>query len=369
MRGCRLSLLALSCVLAVPGWSQQTAGGTTAYSYDLNGRRVEDARYTVRDAPTGSQRKELTRTINSRTVPLESSEDKVISQDATSKVVERIVRRYDQNGNPGPPERIRIEERTNADGSKTLTTTSYRGNLSGGSEVAGRTRTHIRKIGNVETKVHEVEQATLNGGLQMVERTQSEERFSGDNSELKETVYRQGVNGRFEPVSSQVSQKTKIGNVKTVDATVFEADLNGRMSLAERTIGKKTERADGSAVEEVEVYSTRFATAAGDVNARQPRLQQQIVRETVPGPDNTTVETTSVRARLVNDPSRFGPYEKIVQTTKVTPTGDSRQTTAQQSTVQRRDLNGNLIVQAATETAITGPAPPPPAPPPAKPQP
>ena len=63
------------------------------------------------------QRSQITRDINGRTVPVESTEERVLSDSGSSRVIERIIKRYDANGNPGPPERVRIEETKEPDGS------------------------------------------------------------------------------------------------------------------------------------------------------------------------------------------------------------------------------------------------------------
>jgi len=73
-------------------------------------------------------------------------------------------------------------------------------------------------------------------------------------------------------------------------------------------------------------------------------LQQQIHREKTPGPGGVTVETTSVRARLPNDPSRFGAFDKVSQTT-YTSKDAGREVKSTETTVGRRDTNGQVVAQ------------------------
>ena len=51
-----------------------------------------------------------TQSINGRTVPMEQVEERVLRNDASGKVTERIIRRYDPQGNALPPARETIEE-------------------------------------------------------------------------------------------------------------------------------------------------------------------------------------------------------------------------------------------------------------------
>ncbi len=53
----------------------------------------------------GSQTTVTTQSINGRTVPMEQVEEQVLRNDSSGKVTERIVRRYDPQGNPLPPVR------------------------------------------------------------------------------------------------------------------------------------------------------------------------------------------------------------------------------------------------------------------------
>ena len=56
---------------------------------------------------------------------MEQVEVHVLRDDASGKVTERIVRRYDPQGNPMPPVRETIEEQKRPDGSSTTQSTTY----------------------------------------------------------------------------------------------------------------------------------------------------------------------------------------------------------------------------------------------------
>ena len=131
------------------------------------------------------------------------------------------------------------------------------------------------------------------------------------------------------------------------------------MEVAERSIGKTVTNPDGSQVEKVDVYSRFSAGRSADINADgQPRLQEQILRQRTPGPGNTIVETTCVKARLPNDPTRFGDFEKTSRTTYVTTDATGREVRSTDIVVGRRDPNGRLVVQEQGREDSVAPKPP-----------
>src|SRR5438132_1757180 len=83
--------------------AQQSTLQTSTWTLDASGRRVEGPSYTAIESLQGSQRQETAQSINGRMVPIQSAEDRVLRQDPQRKEVERIIRKYDATGNPGPP--------------------------------------------------------------------------------------------------------------------------------------------------------------------------------------------------------------------------------------------------------------------------
>jgi len=74
-------------------------------------------------------------------------------------------------------------------------------------------------------------------------------------------------------------------------------------------------------------------------------------------------ETTSVRARLPNDPGRFGPYEAVSQVTYTSTDSAGREVKTTETTVGRRDTNGQIVTQEGrAERSVTTKPPAPPAP-------
>jgi hypothetical protein len=319
--------------------AQQTAGQSSVWTADVNGNRVTGPSFSNIATPQGDQHVETARTINGRLAPVQSTDDKVLHQDAQTKIVERVIRKYDANGNPGRPITIRIEEKKNPDGSKSVQSTAYETDLNGNKQLFERSMSETRG-GTTSTTV---ERATLNG-LETVERGATVEKKSGDNSSVESTTYRRDMSGNFTPFAQYVQQTSKSGAVTTADAAHYALGPDGKLILASRSIDHVVTKPDGSQVVDSDVYSRITAASTTDVNTSEPRLQQQIHRELTPGPGGVTVETTSVRARLANDPSRFGAYEKISQTTYSSTDASGHKVENSSSVLSRRDTNGDIIV-------------------------
>src|SRR5689334_756711 len=169
----RLVLAGLGFVATL--FSQQSTQQSNSWTLDASGHRVEGNAVSIVESPSGSQRVETTRSINGRTIPIQSAEDRVLRQDAQSKVVERTIRKYDPNGNVGRPIRMQIEETKNPDGSTTIRSTSYEADVNGNFQLFERATTQIRKGAAAETSTT-VERAGPNGSLQTFERSTSLER-------------------------------------------------------------------------------------------------------------------------------------------------------------------------------------------------
>jgi hypothetical protein len=322
--------------------AQQETRQTSAWTLDVNGHRVEGPVYTATESPAGGRRAETARSINGRMVPIQSSEDRVLREDAQGKVVERIIQKYDANGNPGLPMKVRIEESKNSDGSSTVRAATYEADVNGNLQLIERSTTQVRPGATTESSTT-VERATLNGSLQTVEKATRVERTTGSGAQVESTTYRRDVSGNFTPFAQESKQIVKSGPNESTDTAHYELDANGKLSLASRAVDRVKTNPDGSQVVDTDVYSKFAAGHTADGNTDQPRLQEQIHRERTPGPGGAVVETTSVRARLPNDPSRLGAYEKTSQVTYTSTDSSGREVKTTETTTGRRDPNGQIV--------------------------
>ena len=79
----------------------QAANTYTTTTTDVNGNRVAGPVISETRSKTASDITERSQSINGRLVPRERIEERVVRDDASGKVTERITRPYDQTGNPG----------------------------------------------------------------------------------------------------------------------------------------------------------------------------------------------------------------------------------------------------------------------------
>lgn len=332
--------------------AQPSSRQATTYQVDVNGRPIDTVGYSSSQSATGASSVVTTRNVNGRQVPVESTQDHIVSKDASSTVIDRTVRRYDSSGTAGPADRIRIEERKNPDGSTTLQAVTYRADLNGNLQVVERTTTQTRGTTNVE-KTTVVEGASLNGRLAPVQRTVATERVLGSGTEAESTTYRQDVSGNFYAATREVSSLQKSANQETKDSTFYVMG-DGRMDVDRRMIGKTVTRPDGSQTEQIDVYARQTASNAGDANASSPRLQEQIVKERVPGPNNTIIETTTSQSRLAADPSKFSRSSQTVTTIQLSTDALGREVRSAQTSVGRADPNGRIVTTDHTvEQSVT----------------
>ena len=258
--------------------AQQGLEQTSTWTIDVNGHRVEGFQYAATESPSRNQRVETLQTINGRMTPVQSAEDHVVRQDSQGKVVDRVIRKYDGNGNPASSIKVHIEETRNPDGTITVQSSSYESDVNGNMHLFERATSQIRKGDTTETTTT-VERATLNGALETTVRNTSVERKTATGSQVDTMTYRRDVSGNFMPFAQDVKQISKSGSEETADATHYELDPDNKLKLSSRAIEHLRTNADGSQVSDTEVYSKFSPGHTSDVNAEQPQLQEQVRRE------------------------------------------------------------------------------------------
>ncbi len=279
-----MALLAVAGTLA----AQQSS----IVTFDLNGHSVPGPSIYRVATPSGERQVRTTRSINGRAVPVESSEDRVLSKSPSGEVIERTIVRYDADGNPGPPEKVRIERATLPGGTETVRTTTWRADLNGNFSLTERSRSEKSAQGTMQTWL---ERPSGNDGMELVARIDRTER--GGRSETVE--YRRDTNGAFVEASREVSTTSQAAGRQTTETVRFD---DGSSEPASRTVARRIERPDGSVVEDVDIYS-RLGVAA----STEPQLQRQVRYEERPAGGGKVV-VTSVR------PNPDATFEKLQET-------------------------------------------------------
>jgi hypothetical protein len=295
--------------LAVSLWAQRTNNTAT---YDINGNKVEGARFSeIRLPDGGTDRRETVRNINGQRVPIQTVDEKVVSESGGVRVVERTVKKFDASGNAGAPEKVRVEERKNSDGSTTTSTSVLRADINGNYAVAERAATVTRKSGNTTSSETTVERPTLNGSLELIEKKEDVVReLSPGNTERTSVRSARDTNGRFAEIGKEVVEVKKTGDSTVEKAAVYES-TNGQLELVRQKVSHSTKRGQ----DEDTVVDVFVPNSPGQVGNSKPQLAQRQVIErqkTAKG----AVETISVqRAYGGADQSRLGPAQKVEETT------------------------------------------------------
>jgi hypothetical protein len=308
VKRCIFATLACSFSLAA---QQSDVNSTT--QVDINGNRISDG-------PAISQTKSATssvttvthQSINGGTVPLEKVEVHVLRDDASGKVTERITRRFDPQGNALPPVRETIEEQKRPDGSSSIQSTTYRSDINGNVQVAEKTTTDTHTTGSGESSETTVQRATADG-LQTVEKRDEVVVKQPGGYQSESTIYRSDGNGGFYTAVRQTAEHTEQNSQASDSSAEYERGPNGDLQLHGQTVTKTVTRPDGSNDAVVEIYGRNVpGTVSGSDSGL--KLQEQQVIDTRPGPNNTVVQTLSVRRPSVSDPGTLGPARQISET-------------------------------------------------------
>lgn len=266
-------------------------------TFDGNGHPLPG----VVSTQSGTTRSQITRDINGRTVPVESSEERVVSDSGGIRITERIVKRYDANGNPGPPERIRIEERKAPDGSVATTSIVSRGDINGAFQLAERSTTNTRTTGPHTQSITTIERPTLNGSMDMLERREQSIDTTGEKITEGTTTFRRDTNGKLAESAKKTREAVSSNCQVNENVVEYESASTGQMRLVRQT----TALIEPGGTRQVTVY---LPDAEGKMKLSQ---QQRIEKRTTP---TGTTETTTVRFAIPSDPGKLGPARKVEET-------------------------------------------------------
>jgi len=251
--------------------------------------------------------------VNGRSVPLERREEHVLRDDASGRLVETLVRTYDQAGNPTQPTKQVLEEQKQPDGSSTTQIATYRADLNGKMQLIQKSVMEMRKSGSSETSETVLQRPSVNGSLETVEKQSTvKSNQSGGNYQKETIMYQRDGSGNFALAVKQVIDHSQDGGVATENAARYEV-IDGRLQLHSQTVSKVVTRPDGSKEAEVSLFAPN---TLGTVDSGSPKLklrEQQII-EKRPGPSGTVVETVSVRRPSLTDQTVLGPAKQISET-------------------------------------------------------
>jgi hypothetical protein len=304
----------LGSVVFVLSLSAQDSSVRTTTTVDINGNRVADGPQIEQTRSKGAvDTTERMQSINGRMVPLERVEEHVVRDDSSGRVVERTIHRYDPTGNPTTPVKETIEEQKRPDGSSTIQTTRYRGDVNGEMQLVQKTVTEVHKSGSTETS-DTVLQRPLNGSLETVEKKEIVRVNDGSHGYREDaTTYRRDGNGGFGVAVRQTKEHAEQGGQTTDNTAEYEIGAEGQLQLHSQSVANTVTRPDGSKDTVVNLFG-RNVPGTVDPDGKLKLYEQQVI-EQKPRPGNALVETLSVRRPTVSDPNSLGPSQQISETT------------------------------------------------------
>jgi len=297
--------------LAVFPLQAQDSSIRTTTSVDVNGNRIaEGTQVEQTKSKNATETTERLQSINGRMVPVERVDDRVIRDDASGKVTERVIHRFDPNGNPTTPIKEVVEEQKHGDGS-TIQTTRYQTDINGSQQIVQKTITETHKNGSSETSSTELLRP-VEGSLQTVEKKEMVRMHEGTGYREEDTTYRRDGNGGFGVAIRETKEHSEQGGQASDNTAEYEIGPQGTLQLHNQSVATTITRPDGTKDSVVNLFG-RNAPGNVDSDGKLKLFEQQII-EQKPRPGGT-VETLSVRRPSVSDPSTLGPTQQISETT------------------------------------------------------
>lgn len=283
---------ALLLMAAGAAAAQQTA----TYNYNLNGHPVE---------VVGSDNSTtLIRNANGREVPVQKADEKVISDDGTTRVIERVVRQYSTDGRPGPPEKMRIEERKSPDGSLTTSTTTWKGDISGNMVLAERSVSESRQSPDGSVVNTAIERPTVNGSMELVERREQVTRTTPTSQVENTTVYTRDTNGTINETSRSTVERTKQNGTTVENAASYELG-----KLVKQTVSTTVKQGDTEEIQQ-DVFLTNLPGKVQAAGEGRPQLQQRRLIERTYSASGSK-EIVRMQQPMPDEPSRLGSPRKV----------------------------------------------------------
>jgi hypothetical protein len=296
-------------------WAQEPKEASrTVSTYDPGGRRTAAYDRTSSSGPGGSSESQTVTGSDGRRVQLESSEETVISEGPGSRVVERLVKKFDSQGRLTGQEKVRIEETKAPDGSPvTVRATVYDRDLNGRFEMRERTTTNYAKDASAARSESLVERPNVNGKLDLQERKVSVTTGTEAKALEEVTVYRKDQHGAFSPAVRELTEITREAGKEVSNTSQYNSASTGRMELVGQKLSQTVKQADGAESQVVDVFGTHNPGQASSGYNAEPKLRERQLIERLPGPGKGQVETLSIQ-RPALDSGRLGPAQKISET-------------------------------------------------------
>ena len=276
---------------------------------DINGNRIPGGQIVSTDGTTT----DLRQSINGRVVPLQQTEEKVLSKSGDTTVTERIVRHYGANGEVVETERVVTEETKTANGDSTVHSKTYRSDISGNMPEVEQRTVETHKSGEATTTDTTVEKKDLSGSFAVAEKRTAVSEPTSDGKKESETLLLRDTNGNLYDAQRSSTVETKTGNEVVRNTAIYQPNASGEMSLTRQQVMKMSTNPDGSSTEEVEIFGRASDGRAHEAGA-PPSLTEKRTIERSKNSSGAIVETQTVQLPDVNAPGRLQPPHQVSET-------------------------------------------------------
>jgi hypothetical protein len=291
--------------------SAQQSSVTSTTAVDINGRRVPDGPAVVHSKSDGrSETTEVLQSVNGRMVPIQRVQERVLRDDSSGRVVERLIREFDQTGNPSAPAKEIIEEQKRPDGSSTKQVSTYRGDINGGMQLIEKSITQTQTSGSTENAETVLQRPTVNGSLETVEKQNVVKVKQASGYTEDKTTYRRDGNGGFRAAVRETTEHSEQGQQASDSTAEYELGATGQLQLHSQKVTKTITAADGSKDQVVDLFGQNVP---GTVDPGGLKLYEQQLIQRKQGPNEVT-QTLSVRRPTVSDPKVLGSARQISET-------------------------------------------------------
>jgi hypothetical protein len=291
--------------------SAQQSSVTNTTAVDINGRRVAEGPAVVHSKSDGrSETTEVLQSVNGRMVPVQRVQERVLRDDSSGRVVERVIRQFDQTGNPTAPAKEIIEEQKRPDGSSTRQVSSYRGDINGSMQLIEKSITQVQTSGSTENAETVLQRPTVNGSLETVEKQNVVKVKQPSGYTEDKTTYRRDGNGGFRAAVRETTEHSEQGQQASDSTAEYELGTTGQLQLHSQKVTKTITAADGSKDQVVDLFGQNVP---GTVDPGGLKLYEQQLIQKKQRPNEVT-ETVSVRRPTVSDPKVLGSARQISET-------------------------------------------------------
>jgi hypothetical protein len=313
----RCVAMVLIAAFPLPAAPQTQQNSTSTYdldTHDVNGAPMPGVNSAWSRSDGSTRVTETRQSLNGHSVPAERVDERVVRDEGGVRVVERLVERYDPNGDPLPREKRVITTTKQPDGSVNEQQALWRGDLNGSMALVERMDTEIRRNGATVTSDTAVERPSLNASMDVVEKRNVVRTESAKGAyQQDETVWRNGQSGFYEAVRRVTDHREEDGRLSENTAE-YEPGSTGALELHSQVVRNAVKAPDGSETTGI-TYLDRSAAGAV-ISGSDPglKLRAEEIVERVPGPGGSFRETVSVRRPSIADPGRLEPARKISET-------------------------------------------------------